>query len=75
MYGNLSSAEVNSVFESLARHRGVPFPGRLHDARQGFIIENYTRTETQRFLDEFRRRQQHGEPLVRLARIGESQPE
>ena len=71
MYANLSSAEINAVIDSLARHKGIPFPGTLHDARQGFIIENYTWTETQRFLDEFKRRQRRGEPLVRIDRVGQ----
>jgi hypothetical protein len=68
MYENLSSAEIDLMIDSLARHKGVAFPGTLHDARQGFIIENYTWSETRRFLDELKRRQRRHEPLVRTRR-------
>ena len=69
MYEHLTSEEVDAVIASLARSKGVAFPGTLHDARQGFIIENFTWSETQRYLEEFRRRLRRGEPLVRPERI------
>jgi len=69
MYEHLSRQEVDAVIAALAQSKGVPRPGALHDRRQGFIIENFTRHETERFLKEFRRRQRHGQPLVRSDRI------
>jgi hypothetical protein len=73
MYQNLTSDEVNAVIASLARKKGVPFPGKLHDTRQTFIIENFTRRETERFLNEFERRQLGGDPLVRQERTSTDQ--
>jgi hypothetical protein len=64
MYAHLSAAEVNAVFAALAKKRQLDFPGTLHDTRQGFIIENFTRRETARFLTDLKRRQQLGLPLV-----------
>jgi hypothetical protein len=48
MYEHLSNADCNQLIASIADAKGVPFPGTLHDARQGFIIENVTRRETER---------------------------
>jgi len=65
MYANLSSAEIDTVIRALAQRKGVPFPGTLHDRRQGFIIENFTWRETERYLRELERRKRLAQPLVR----------
>jgi hypothetical protein len=65
MYQHLSNEECNQVIASIADAKGVPFPGTLHDARQGLIIENVTRRETERYLAELKRRKSANEALVR----------
>jgi hypothetical protein len=64
MYQCLSHEEINAVFKSLAKGKGVAYPGTLHNARQGFIIDNFTWRETERLLEDLERRDAVGEPPV-----------
>jgi hypothetical protein len=64
MYQHLSSEECSRLIRHIAKRRRVTPPPALHDARQGFIIENLTRAETTWYLEDLKRRQFEGRALV-----------
>lgn len=66
MHEYMSKDERDRLVSLIAAHKGVAPPEpRTHPATRSFIVENLTRTETLRYLDELRRRRMAGDPLVR----------